>query len=148
VVHRKAFAAPVAASGGLLLLLLTGACGKPSANPEPVVIPTISSSASATPTSIPAVANISVRPMTTTTLPPTVAATTEPPPPPPPPPPVQVEPVPEPTVAPPTTTTPRYDEVALEGFPCDEQGAKAVDPAGRKLVCKQTRRGWLVWDRA
>lgn len=137
--------APVAASGGLLLLLLIGACGKPSANPEPVVIPTISSSASATPTSIPAVAHISVQP-TTTTLAPTVAATTEPPPPPPPPP-VQVQPVPEPTTQPPTTEAPEYDEVAVEGFPCDEQGARAVDPAGRKLVCKQTRRGWLIWDR-
>lgn len=138
--------APVAASGGLALLLLTGACGKPSANPEPVVLPTISSSASATPTSIPAVAHISVQP-TTTTPRPTVAATTEPPPPPPPPPPVQVQPVPEPTTRPPTTEPPEYDEVAVEGFPCDEQGARAVDPAGRKLVCKQTRRGWLIWDR-
>ncbi|WP_447004777.1 hypothetical protein ACRAKI_35235 [Saccharothrix isguenensis] len=147
MVHRKAFVAPVAVSGGLLLLLLTGACGKPSANPEPVVIPTTSSSASATPTSIPAVADISVRPTTTTTaLPPTVDATTEPPPPPPPPP-VQVQPPPEPPAEPPTTTRPRYDEVALQGFPCDEQGAKAVDPAGRELVCKQTRRGRLVWDR-
>ena len=138
--------APVAASGGLLLLLLTGACAKPSASPEPVVLPTISSSAPVT--SIPAVANISVQPATTTTTPPppptTVAGTTEPPPPPPPP--VQVQPQPQPPVQ--TTTPPRFDEVAIEGFPCEEKGATAVDPAGRKLVCEQTRRGRLVWDRA
>ncbi|WP_146173851.1 hypothetical protein [Saccharothrix carnea] len=145
MVHRKAFVAPVAASGGLLLLLLTGACAKPSASPEPVVLPTISSSAPVT--SIPAVANISVQPGTTTTTPPpptTVAATTEPPPPPPP---VQVQPQPEPP-AEPTTTPPRFDQVALEGFPCDEEGATAVDPTGRDLVCERTRRGRLVWDKA
>jgi hypothetical protein len=137
--------APVAASGGLLALLLTGACAKPSASPEPVLLPTVSSSAPVT--SIPAVANISVRPAaTTTTPPPTVAGTTEPPPPPPPPP-VQVQPEPQPPARP-TTTPPRYDEVALEGFPCDEEGATAIDPAGRKLVCEPTRRGRLAWDRA
>ncbi|WP_461123478.1 hypothetical protein [Saccharothrix stipae] len=136
--------APVAAGGGLLVLLLTGACAKPSASPEPVVLPTISSTAPVT--SIPAVANISVRPAATTPPPPppTVAETTEPPPPPPPPP-VQVQP--QPTVKP-TTTPPRFDEVAIEGFPCDEEGATAVDPAGRKLVCEKTRRGRLVWNRA
>lgn len=144
MVHRKAFAAPVAASGGLFLLLFTGACAKPSASPEPVVLPTMSSSAPVT--SIPAVANISVRPAATTTTPPpppTVAATTEPSPPPP----VQVQPPPKPT-AEPTTTPPRFDQVALEGFPCDEEGATAVDPAGRDLVCERTRRGRLVWDKA
>lgn len=130
-------------SGGLLALLLTGACAKPSPNPEPVLLPTVSSTAPVT--SIPAVANITVRPAPTTPPPPpTVAETTEPPPPPP----VQVPPEPEPrptTV--PTTTPPRFDEVALEGFPCEEQGATAVDPAGRKLVCTPTRRGRLVWGR-
>jgi outer membrane biosynthesis protein TonB len=144
VVHPKAFVAPVAASGGLLLLLLTGACAKPSASPEPVLLPTASSSAPVT--SIPAVANISVRPAATTTTPPpppppTVAATTEPPPPP-----VQVQPPARPT-AEPTTTPPRFDQVALEGFPCEEKGATAVDPAGRELVCEPNRRGRLVWDR-
>ena len=137
--------APVAASGGLLLLLLTGACAKPSASPEPVVLPTISSSVAPV-TSIPAVANISVQPPTTTTTPPpppTVAATTEPPPPPPP---VQVQPPAEPTTKP-TTPPPAFDEVALEGFPCEEEGAQAVDPAGRDLVCERTRRGRLIWDR-
>jgi hypothetical protein len=137
--------APVAASGGLLALLLTGACAKPSASPEPVPLPTVTSSAPVT--SIPAVANISVRPAATTTTPPpppTVAGTTEPPPPPPP---VQVQPEPQPP-AETTTTPPRYDEVALEGFPCDEKGATAVDPAGRKLVCEPTRRGRLIWSRA
>ncbi|NUS63259.1 MAG: hypothetical protein HOQ46_06365 [Saccharothrix sp.] len=137
--------APVAASGGLLALLLTGACAKPSASPEPVLLPTVSSSAPVT--SIPAVANISVRPAATTTTPPppppTVADTTEPPPAAPP---VQVQPEPQPP-AEPTKTPPRFDEVALEGFPCDEQGATAVDPAGRKLVCEPTRRGRLVWER-
>jgi type IV secretory pathway VirB10-like protein len=147
VVHRKAFAAPVAVSGGLLLLLLTGACAKPSASPEPVVLPTVSSSVPVT--SIPVIANISVLPAATTTTPPpppptTVAATTEPPPPPPP---AQVEPPPRPT-AEPTTTPPRFDQVALEGFPCDEEGATAVDPAGRPLLCEKTRRGRLAWDRA
>ncbi|ROP39556.1 hypothetical protein EDD40_4945 [Saccharothrix texasensis] len=137
--------APVAASGGLLLLLLTGACARPSASPEPVVLPTVSSSAPVT--SIPAVANISVRPAVTTTTPPpppppTVDATTEPPPPPP----VDVQPPPRQTTEP-TTTPPRFDQVALEGFPCDEEGATAVDPAGRRLVCEPTRRGRLVWDR-
>ncbi|MEV8441527.1 hypothetical protein AB0425_29450 [Actinosynnema sp. NPDC051121] len=145
MVHRKAFVAPVAASGGLLALLLTGACAKPSASPEPVLLPTVSSSAPVT--SIPAVANISVRPAATTTTPPppppTVADTTEPPPAAPP---VQVQPEPQPP-AEPTKTPPRFDEVALEGFPCDEQGATAVDPAGRKLVCEPTRRGRLVWER-
>ncbi|TQM82176.1 hypothetical protein FHX81_4573 [Saccharothrix saharensis] len=128
----------------MLLLLLTGACAKPSASPEPVVLPTTSSSAPVT--SIPAVAEISVRPTTTTTTPPpppTVAGTTEPPPPPPPP---QVQPQPAPP-AESTTTPPRFDEVALEGFPCEEEGATAVDPAGRDLVCEKTRRGRLVWDR-
>ncbi|WP_367134255.1 hypothetical protein [Saccharothrix sp. HUAS TT1] len=145
MVHRKAFAVPVAASGGLFLLLLTGACAKPSASPEPVVLPTTSSSAPVT--SIPAVANIFVQPVATTPPPPppTVAATTEPPPPPPPPP-AQVEPEPEPTAAP-TTTPPRFDEVALEGFPCQEEGARAIDPAGRDLVCTPTRRGRLTWKR-
>ncbi|MER5261228.1 hypothetical protein ABTZ99_03955 [Actinosynnema sp. NPDC002837] len=144
MVHPKAFVAPVAASGGLLLLLLTGACAKPSASPEPVLLPTASSSAPVT--SIPAVANISVRPAATTTTPPppppppTVAATTAPPPP------VQVQPPARPT-AEPTTTPPRFDQVALEGFPCDEEGATAVDPAGRALVCEPNRRGRLVWDR-
>lgn len=137
--------APVAAGGGLFLLLLTGACAKPSAGPEPVVLPTISSSAPVT--SIPAVAEISVRPVATTPPPTTVAATTEPPPPPPPPPPVQVQPPPPPTVAP-TTTPPRFDEVALEGFPCEEEGATAVDPTGRELVCEPTRRNRLTWKRA
>ncbi|WP_148088904.1 hypothetical protein [Saccharothrix texasensis] len=145
MVHPKAFVAPVAASGGLLLLLLTGACARPSASPEPVVLPTVSSSAPVT--SIPAVANISVRPAVTTTTPPpppppTVDATTEPPPPPP----VDVQPPPRQTTEP-TTTPPRFDQVALEGFPCDEEGATAVDPAGRRLVCEPTRRGRLVWDR-
>ncbi|QQQ76245.1 hypothetical protein IOD16_35365 [Saccharothrix sp. 6-C] len=144
MVHPKAFVAPVAASGGLLLLLLTGACARPSASPEPVVLPTVSSSAPVT--SIPAVANISVRPAVTTTTPPppppTVDETTEPPPPPP----VDVQPPPRQTTEP-TTTPPRFDQVALEGFPCDEEGATAVDPAGRRLVCEPTRRGRLVWDR-
>ncbi|MCE6995701.1 hypothetical protein LZG04_12940 [Saccharothrix sp. S26] len=146
MVHRKAFVAPVAASGGLLALLLTGACAKPSASPEPVLLPTVSSSAPVT--SIPAVANISVLPAATTTTPPpppTVADTTEPPPPPPPPP-APVQPQPQPPVQ--TTTPPRFDEVALEGFPCETEGATAVDPAGRALVCEKTRRGRLVWDRA
>ncbi|MFI9006949.1 hypothetical protein ACIGNX_06935 [Actinosynnema sp. NPDC053489] len=146
MVPRKAFAAPVAASGGLLLLLLSSACAKPSASPEPVVLPTISSSAPVT--SVPAVANISVQPAPTTTTtpppPPTVADTTEPPPPAPPP---AAPPQPQPPVET-TTTPPRFDEVALEGFPCEQQGAKAVDPAGRDLVCERTRRGRLVWDRA
>ncbi|XVS64250.1 hypothetical protein ACQPYE_39420 [Actinosynnema sp. CA-299493] len=145
MVHPKAFVAPVAASGGLLLLLLTGACAKPSASPEPVVLPTVSSSAPVT--SVPAVANISVLPAATTTTPPppppTVAATTEPPPPPP----AEVQPPPRQT-AEPTTTPPRFDQVALEGFPCDEEGATAVDPTGRALVCEKTRRGRLAWDRA
>ncbi len=136
--------APVAASGGLLALLLAGACGKPSATPEPVVIPTTSSS-SAPVTSIPAVANISVRPAATTPPPTTVTTTTEPPPPPPP---VQVQPLPQPkpTVKP-TTEPPEWDEVALEGFPCEEQGDTAIDPAGRPLVCEPTRRGRLAWNR-
>ncbi|ONI82332.1 hypothetical protein ALI22I_40170 [Saccharothrix sp. ALI-22-I] len=134
--------APVAASGGLFLLLLVGACGKPSASPEPVVLPTTSSSAPVT--SIPAVANISVRPVATTPPPPPppVAETTEPPPPPP----VQAQPLPapKPTFEPPPPQ-PRWDEVALEGFPCDQEGDTAVDPTGRELVCTPTRRGRLAW---
>ncbi|MFC5056932.1 hypothetical protein [Saccharothrix xinjiangensis] len=147
MVHRRALTAPAAATGALALLL-TGACGKPTAAPEPVVVPTTTSS-SAPVTSVPAVADISVPP-TTTTPTTTVAATTEPPPPPPPPPPaapVQPEPRPEPTTAP-TTEPPGLDEVAFEGFPCEERGATAVDPTGRALVCDQGRRGWLRWERA
>ncbi|MFD1148246.1 hypothetical protein [Saccharothrix hoggarensis] len=147
MVHPKASVAPVAASGGLLVLLLVGACGKPAASPEPVVLPTISSS-SAPVTSIPAVAQISVRPVTTTTTPEptTVAGTTEPPPPPPPP--VQVQPQPAPPPAVTTTTPPKFDQVAIEGFPCTEEGATAIDPTGRDLVCERTRRNRLAWERA
>jgi hypothetical protein len=136
--------APVAASGGLLVMLLAGACARPTAAPEPVVVPTISSSAPVT--SIPAVASISVRAAETTTLPPTVAETTEPPPPPPPPAQVQPPVQPEPTVQP-TRTEPEWDEVALEGFPCAEEDAQAIDPAGRQLTCEPTRRGRLIWQR-
>ncbi|MFC6091394.1 hypothetical protein [Saccharothrix lopnurensis] len=144
MVHRKALTAPAAATGALALLL-TGACGKPTAAPEPVVVPTTASSAPAT--SVPAVASISVRPRVTTP-PTTVAATTEPPPPPPPAPaPIQPAPPPEPTTVP-TTAPPELDEVAFEGFPCDERGAAAVDPTGKPLVCQHGRRGWLRWERA
>ncbi|MBY8848078.1 hypothetical protein K7G98_05175 [Saccharothrix sp. MB29] len=42
----------------------------------------------------------------------------------------------------------RFDEVAIEGFPCEERGATAVDPAGRALVCEPGRRQRLRWERA
>ncbi|MDU0291849.1 hypothetical protein [Saccharothrix longispora] len=145
MVHRKA---PVAVVGGscLLALLLTGACGKPTAVPEPVEVPTVATSSPTAPPSVPAVASISVRPVTTTPPPPTVRATTEAPPPPP----VDVPPppAPEPTAVAPTTTEPGFDEVAIEGFPCEERGATAVDPAGRALVCEPGRRQRLRWERA
>ncbi|QFZ23732.1 hypothetical protein [Saccharothrix syringae] len=144
MVHRKALSVPAAATG-LAALLLTGACGKPSAAPEPVVVPTISSSAPVT--SVPAVANISVQPRPTT---PTteVVTTTEPPPPPPPPAPVQPAPPPPQPTEVTTTEPPRIDQVAFEGFPCDERGDQAVDPAGRRLVCEPGgRRERLRWVR-
>ncbi|QTR01160.1 hypothetical protein J7S33_16815, partial [Saccharothrix algeriensis] len=99
------------------------------------------------PRSVPAVVSISVRP-TTTAPPPTAAVTTEEPPPPPP---VEPPPTTRPTTTPPptTTTAPTTErpDVALRGFPCEQEGATAVDPAGRPLVCEQNRRGRLHWDR-
>jgi hypothetical protein len=131
-------------AGGLLALLLVGACGRPDASPTPdVTLPT--SPSSAAPTSVPAVASISVRPVATTP-PPTVKQTTAPPPAAPPP--VQVQPVPEvprTTSAPPTNP---FEEFALEGFPCEAEGEAATDPAGRPLVCEKTRRGKLRWARS
>ncbi|MGM1058750.1 hypothetical protein [Saccharothrix sp. Mg75] len=144
MVHRKALLAPVA-GGSLIAVLLAGACGKPTAAPEPVELPTITTGSTTPPASVPAVASISVRAVATTP-PPTAEATTEPPPPPPP---VEVQPVPPPAppAPPPTTTEPAFDEVAIEGFPCDERGATAVDPAGRALTCEPGRRDRLRWTR-
>lgn len=137
----KAACTTAAATVGLAVLL--GACGgKPQAAPTPVSIPSISTSR--TPASLPAIASISVRPTTTTVAP--VEVTTEPPPPPPPPaeePPVQTQPAPPPV----EPTEPDELEVALHGFPCHDEGATAVDPAGRPLVCEKGRRGRLSWGR-
>ncbi|MBW4715678.1 hypothetical protein [Saccharothrix obliqua] len=145
--------ARTALAAGLATGLLLSGCGKPDAAPVP--LPSITTSN--VPTSVPTVASISVRTTTTTPTPTARAAVTtvveEEPPPPPPPTPTPTPP-PEPTAQPttpspePTTGAAEPPPVAVPGFPCEEEGATAVDPAGRPLRCAENRWGRLLWDRA